>query len=312
MSGDRWLPPGAVHTLRAGPLALRVAPAAGGRLASLTSTDATGRSTDWLAPMPADSLAEGFDADLWPKAGCYPLLPFSNRIRDGRFVWDDTEIVLTPHSGQVHAMHGVGHRRAWQVVHQAVDRMTMRLRHAPTPGEWPWPFEAVQRLRLTPAGLLAELALRNEGGSRMPVGGGFHPFLARRPGMRLRFDASHRWPADADGVATHRVDVDARSGFGQERPLPEGGCSVYYSGWPRHARLACPDGGSLTLRAGAGLDHLVLHAPADCDYFCVEPVSHVADAINLAARGHAGTGLRTVAPGEAVRWRMVLRIDTAG
>jgi aldose 1-epimerase len=315
MTGAAWLPPGQLHTLRAGPLTLRVAPAAGGRLASLTSTDASGRATDWLVPMPPDSLRDGFGGHAWPKAGCYPLVPFSNRIRNGRFSWDGRDVVLAPHTGQAHAMHGLGHVRAWDVASQTIDRITLTLRHRPhhpVSSDWPWPFFAMQTLRLTSQGLGAQLLLRNDGTTTMPAGGGFHPFIARRPGARLGFDASFMWPADQGGVATHREPVGERESFREGRPLPQTGCSVYYSGWTRQARLSCPDGSGLALRVGAGLDHLILHAPADCGYVCLEPVSHVADAVNLAARGHAGTGLRALAPGQAMRWRMLLRIDPPG
>ena len=55
------------------------APAAGGRLTGL-STD----GLDWIVP-----LAEtDWPAAKWPRAGSYPLAPYSNRIRDGVFTFD--------------------------------------------------------------------------------------------------------------------------------------------------------------------------------------------------------------------------------
>ncbi len=82
MTLETWLAPGPVHTLRAGVLMMDVAPAA--------------------------CLHDGFNGLAWPKAGCYPLLPFSNRIRDGRFLWGGREIRLAPHPGQAtrHAWRG--------------------------------------------------------------------------------------------------------------------------------------------------------------------------------------------------------------
>ncbi|MGO4302812.1 aldose 1-epimerase [Cupriavidus sp. RAF12] len=308
-TGGVWLEAGPVHTLRAGPHTLAVAPAAGGRMASLTTSRADGAVIEWLAPMPAQALREGFDAHAWPKAGLYPLLPFSNRIRNGRFRWNGQDIVLPAHPGQAHAMHGFGHVRPWQVVHENVDAITLELRHVPAPGDWPWPVFARQSIVLSPEGLVAELVVRNDGDSAMPVGGGFHPFFARVPGMRVQFDAAHLWPADHGGVATGRAAVGDRERFLRERNLPEADFSIYYSGWKRQVTLRRPDGATLLMRAGEGLDHLVLHAPAGCDYVCLEPVSHVADAVNLAARGWEGAGLRALAAGESVVYRMLWRID---
>nr|WP_315592204.1 aldose 1-epimerase [uncultured Cupriavidus sp.] len=296
-----WLQTTPSHTLRAGPHTLTVVPTAGGRMASLRTTRADGNPVEWLAPLP---LEQGFDAFQWPKAGSYPLLPFSNRIREGRFNWHGQQVELPAHPGQAHAMHGFGHVRAWTVAEQGDDRILMTLRHEPSGSDWPWPVFAEQSLRLTDEGLDAVMTIRNGGDTTMPVGGGFHPFFARVPGLRIQFDAAHIWPADAGGVATGRSAVGARESFLRERNLPESDFSIYYGGWKRFATLKRPDGAMLTIRAGEGLDHLVLHAPGGCDFVCLEPVSHVADAVNLAARGWEGTGLRVLEPAASVTWRM--------
>lgn len=304
-----WLAPGPVYTLRAGALAMDLAPAAGGRIASLASIDAAGVATDWLAAMSAECLREGFDGLAWPKAGCYPLLPFSNRIRDGRFLWAGREIRLAPHPGQAHAMHGVAHARAWQLDQLSETAATLSLRYAPVADDWPWPFLATQRFVLTPDGLDAEMILRNEGDSDMPAGGGFHPYFARTPGMRVQFDAAYMWPVDAGEVATGRATITAREDFRSSRALSEESLSVYYSGWQQQAVVTRADGASMAMTADDPLDHFILHAPGGQPYFCLEPVSHVADAVNLSARGWEGTGLRTLAPGETMHLRMQLRID---
>ncbi|QUP54283.1 aldose 1-epimerase [Ralstonia syzygii] len=307
----RWLAPGPLHTLRAGTLAMDIAPAAGGRIAALASVDAAGRRMDWLAPMPASCLRDGFDGLAWPKAGCYPLLPFSNRIRDGRFHWAGREIRLAPHPGQDHAMHGVAHARAWQVDALTAASAELSLHYVPVAGDWPWPFVATQRLVLTPDGLHAEMVLRNAGDSAMPAGGGFHPYFARTPGMRMQFEADTVWPVDAGEVATGRQPISRREDFREARPLPAESFSVYYSGWRQLAEVRHASGAVLTLRADDPLDHFILHAPGGADYFCLEPVSHVADAINLSAQGWEGTGLRALAPGEALHLRMRLLLAAA-
>ncbi|WP_019450044.1 aldose 1-epimerase [Cupriavidus sp. BIS7] len=299
-----WFPPVPRHTLQAGRHTLTVAPAAGGRMASFTTTRADHSVIDWLAPMPEHAMSEGFPAYAWPKAGSYPLLPFSNRIRDARFHWQGRTIVLPAHPGQPHAMHGFGHVRAWTVAEQGTSSITLTLGHTPAGDDWPWPLTARQVLALTPDGLDATLTIRNDGNSTMPVGGGFHPFFARVPGLRIQFDAAHMWPADAGGVAIGRTEVGGHECFASERQLPDTDLSVYFSGWTRTAIVQRPDGARLTMRADAGLEHFVLHAPGHSDFVCLEPVSHVADAVNLAASGWEGTGLREIGPGESVSFHM--------
>ncbi len=164
---------------------------------------------------------------------------------------------------------------------------------------------------LTPDGLHAEMVLRNAGDSAMPAGGGFHPYFARTPGMRVQFEADTVWPVDAGEVATGRQPISRREDFRDAHPLPAESFSVYYSGWRQLAEVRHASGAVLTLRADDPLDHFILHAPGGADYFCLEPVSHVADAINLAAQGWDGTGLRALAPGEALHLRMRLLLAAA-
>ena len=308
MHSKTWLAPGPVHTLQAGALTMDVAPAAGGRIASLTSAGGGGHRVDWLAPMSADCLRDGFEGQAWPKAGCYPLLPFSNRIRDGRFHWDGREIRLAPHPGQAHAMHGLAHARAWAVKQVTASSIELGLHHVPGTDSWPWPFTATQTLVLSESGLDAIMTLRNDGDSSMPAGGGFHPYFARTSDTRVQFDAATMWPTDVGEVAVRCEPITPQEDFRHARALPDAALSVYYSEWRQRAVVSSA-GGVLTLSADDPLDHFILHAPHAQPYFCLEPISHVADAINLAAQGWEGTGLRALAPGETLQMHMQLRIE---
>ena len=49
-------------------------------------------------------------------------------------------------------------------------------------------------------------------------------------------------------------------------------------------------GARLVMPAEAPLDYLVVFTPARRPFFCVEPVSHVTDAFNLAEAGRADSG----------------------
>lgn len=306
-----WLAPGPVHRLHAGGLTMDVAPAAGGRIASLASASEgsrDGQRIDWLAPMSEACLRDGFEALAWPKAGCYPLLPFSNRIRDGRFQWGGREVRLAPHPGQPHAMHGLAHARAWTVEQLTASSIVLGLRYVPQADHWPWPFTATQTLVLSPEGLDAVMTLRNDGDSDMPAGGGFHPYFARTADTRVQFDAPTMWLTDAGEVAIRCEPITPREDFHTARTLPDHALSVYYSHWHQRA-VVSQRGATLTLSAADPLDHFILHAPQAQPYFCLEPVSHVADAVNLAVQGWEGTGLRVLRPGETLRLRMRMQID---
>ena len=101
------------------------APAAGGRLTGL-STD----GLDWIVP-----LAEtDWPAAKWPRAGSYPLAPYSNRIRDGVFTFDGARHRLRSLAGRSEAIHGSGLYLPWQVRALEADRSTGAGRAAGTMG----------------------------------------------------------------------------------------------------------------------------------------------------------------------------------
>ena len=94
-------------SLRAGRLAVELAPQAGGSIARFRHDDA-----DLLRPMTEEAMASGRGNE----AACYPLVPFSNRIANGRLVFDNQEFKLEQNwPGVRHPMHGEGFARAWDV-----------------------------------------------------------------------------------------------------------------------------------------------------------------------------------------------------
>ncbi|MFZ4531507.1 MAG: hypothetical protein ACOYOJ_06790, partial [Alsobacter sp.] len=124
------------------------------------------------------------------------------------------------------------------------------------------------------------------------------------PDDRVRFAAAAEWAVDADVIATTPGSAPVR----HDAPLGTAPVTRYCAGWDGAATLLRPGAAPVSLTAAAPLDHLVFHVPPGGAYLCVEPVSHVADAFNLAARGVAGTGHRMLAPGEEVTASM--RIGT--
>src|SRR5689334_8636179 len=86
---------------------LVVAPALG---AAIASFDVFG--TPILRPTPAEALAA---CDV-RRTACFPLVPYSNRIRDARLRYAGREYALARNFGaSSESIHGVGWERAWQV-----------------------------------------------------------------------------------------------------------------------------------------------------------------------------------------------------
>lgn len=291
-------------TLRLGTLAATLAPAAGGRITRLTSVRADG-PIDWLVPLAGEVRQTGFESTAWPKAGCYPLVPFSNRIRHGSFAWAGREAQLPIHPGERHALHGGTQQAAWTLAQHDTHSAVMAYAHERGQQGWPWSFSVEQTVTLEAGGMRLELKVTNTDNAEMPCGMGFHPYFPARFADRIGFEAQSVWTPDAEFLGTPPQPVPAADDYAVPRALADAELTQYYGGWHGQAQLQAADGAAIRLQADAALRHLVLHRPAGRAYFCVEPVSHVSNATQLRV-GHAGTGWLLLAPGASAACRMRL------
>jgi aldose 1-epimerase len=289
-------------TLRSGPLGVVLSPLVGGAIARFWGEREGAAAAELLRPTPDAALAR---RDPWATA-CFPLVPWSNRIREGRFAFGGRTVSLPPNRPQArHAIHGLGFEAPWTVVDLGPARAA--LEHVHAPGAWPWAYRAVQRIALTPAGLELELSLENRGDAAMPAGLGWHPYFPRTPETMLTACVGGLWLTDAEvlplACVTPPADRDPGRGLAVDRVVLDNA----YVGWDGRAVVAWPERRArLRLAAGGPLGTLVVYTPPGEGFFCAEPVSHVTDAFNLAAGGRTDTGMLVLAPGESVRATLAL------
>jgi len=112
--------------LAAGDLVLDLCPALGGSITGLRWHHPAGGWIDLLRPTDTAAIAR---RDI-EGVSCFPLTPYSNRLRNRRFEFEGREIVLPPDASGPHAQHGHGWRRAWQMMTATPDSATLRLTHA--------------------------------------------------------------------------------------------------------------------------------------------------------------------------------------
>ena len=276
--------------LAAGPLRATVDPDRGATVTAFRHGE-----VDLFTPVNRDASPGGIRS-----GGCFPLVPWSNRIRDGELIVGEAVVrlpVTEPDRG--HAIHGHGLWRAWACDTADDARVRLSLDHPAGQEGWPWAYRAEQVVRLTEDRLSVDLSVVNVGPGAMPVGLGLHPYFPVRPGTGVRIVAATAWPpAEAEKFPVGGVAVPAELDRRTTGPVPTG-LDQGFGGWDGHARIDWPDVGLvLTMAAREPLGHLIVFTPADSTFFCLEPVSHAIDAANLAARGVSGTGHRTIEPGE--------------
>jgi aldose 1-epimerase len=210
---------------------------------------------------------------LPPPAGCYPLVPFSNRIGEASFNWKGATYTLAKNfPPEPHAIHGAAWSRPWLVLEQQESSVLLRYQHQPN-GAWPFAFQVDQRISLNESGAVFSFDFTNLAAFEAPVGLGWHPFFPKIKSTHLSFKAAQRWEMGGNNLPTHALDSKGLVTNCHEFSVDH--CFSQVQG----AVLLEDSERRISLRSE--LQHLVVFTRPDLASIAIEPVSHVSDALNL-------------------------------
>jgi aldose 1-epimerase len=214
---------------------------------------------DILDGFPADAMCDG--------ARGQSLLPWPNRVRDGRYRWhgEDQQLTLTE-PDRHNAIHGLTRWANWELIDLQQASIHLRHRLHAQPG-WPFLLRMDLRYALADAGLTVETTLTNIGRTLAPAAAGAHPYLSPGngtiDGCTVVVPGSVYLPTDEQGIPTGRRDVagtdyDLRDG----RQLGAQELDVTFTHLTRddsdraHVALRRPDGHTVGLWSGSGYPYL--------------------------------------------------------
>jgi aldose 1-epimerase len=278
--------------LQAGALACELEPRLGGCIAGL-----------WLGDLPVLRSTPAAQLTSSRQSGCYPLVPFSNRIGQATLEWQGTRHPLVRNNGaEAHAIHGVGWQRPWEVLESDEQSALLSYEHRPD-ASWPFAFDCSQGFRLREHTLAVTLSLTNQSREPAPAGLGWHPWFVKRPHSHIAFRAAGRWEMGDDKLPTQRrahagLDADAAT-------LDVDHC---FDGWDGVVRLHDE---LLRIRLTSSLSRVVVFTNGSREHIAIEPVSHVNNAVNLLQSGSdpAQLGLLTLQPGESCSAQMAIEVE---
>ena len=292
-------------------LRLRVAPDVGASIIDL-SLERGGSPTPLLRRAP-EPLSRSSDA------ASFLLVPYSNRLRDGRFRFEGRSYEL--HHPKQDAIHGDVRDRPWQVTHCCDHGCTLSFdSRAFRDVHFPFPFVAEVSYRLEDGAFTNALRVVNVGATRMPAGLGFHPYFNRALGgareevllelaVRGVYPGSPELPALPIGPP---VALVPEQDFSKLRPL-DVVLDHCFAGWDGHAEIRWPESRvQVVMEASAQLRHVIVYSPEDEPFFAVEPVSHANDGFNLFASGQPGSGVVVLAAGESLEGSFSLCVEDSG
>ena len=283
--------------LSAGPLELALSPAVGGSIARFDYRHGASR-------VPILRGCEGVPNHAL-EAASFPLVPYVNRIRNGRFDFRGRTIRIAPNmAGDPNPLHGQGWLKPWRTVSASSGEAIVEFEHAA--GEWPWSYLARQQFRLDESSLEIILSCRNLSAGPMPCGLGQHPYFDCSAATRLRTRVGHVWTIDDQVLPVDRVPAAGRydladravCGLGLDHGFDGwgGSASLTDPAWPFELTMSSPDAG-----------YFQLYSPPSGDIFVIEPVTHANAALNAPEAQWAGLGLQILDP--ATEMSLAMRFE---
>jgi aldose 1-epimerase len=123
-------------------------------------------------------VVHGFDVTETIKGGRgQNLIPWPNRIRDGRYTFNGvTQQLALTEPARHNASHGLARYVPWVLVEQQADTVVNRVRIHPQPG-WSGTLDATITHRISAEGLMVTVEATNLSDEELPFGYGAHPYL---------------------------------------------------------------------------------------------------------------------------------------
>ncbi|MCW3796608.1 aldose 1-epimerase [Sphingomonas sp. BN140010] len=284
--------------LAAGALELELSPSIGGGIRNFHWTDGERRH-----PILRQSHSA---ANSVLELASFPLVPFVNRIRGGRFSFRGREVRLRPNmAGDPSPLHGQGWLGHWTV--EACGNQDAELRFVHKSGEWPWAYEALQMFALDEGGLSLALICRNTSDEPMPCGLGQHPYFPCTSATRLDTKVATAWEIDEQVLPVRQVPAQGRFDL-RDRPVCGQKLDHGFGGWGGSARLTDPSWRLEVTMGSPTARFFQLYSPEDGGIFVAEPVTHANAALNEPEERWGELGLRVLEPGEEMRLDMRLKV----
>jgi aldose 1-epimerase len=225
-------------------------------------------------------------------SSCYPLVPFGNRVKDNAFSFEGIDYHLRPNTGwDRHYLHGEGWQANWSIDRQTPASLEMSFTHGG--GNTPYAYKASQCFALDDAGLTMTLAVENRGVRAMPFGIGWHPYFPLTPKTTLFAPARKFWTEVEDWLPGEQSAIPEDLDFSSPAPLPHRWVNNGFEDWSGEALITWPEWNtSLHLTADAVFRHAFVFVSDTTfdpgfrrDYFCFEPMSHLANGHNMPGLG---------------------------
>lgn len=276
--------------LRAGPLAVDLAPDIGGSIARFRID-----GIDVMRPLSDANRSAGNVLGV----ASFPMIPFANRIGGNAFTFEGQRYGFAANNPpEIYHVHGTAWHRPWAAEQAGADSALLTLEVADPSS---YSYRAEQRFTLTRTALELATRVTNTGKRRMPFGFGHHPWFDRDADTTVQFCATSFHLNEPEGMIGQRVSLPPEVSFNTAAPLPIYWRCSDYGGWDGGATLRFPGrGAGITMTGDAPYKHVMFYADPALNVFCVEPQTNASGAFNRPdGFGDPEDGVIVLAPGES-------------
>lgn len=253
------------------------------------------------------------DYDNASLTASFLMIPWSNRIRNGKFRFNETSYQLSNLKSDGTAMHGDVRHREWTVTH--ADNTKIRLTLNSTEHEqvnFPFHFKTDVEYKLDDADFIMSIKIKSLDERDFPAGFGFHPYFVRQDGVQVKVPCNEYYEL-ANALPTTGIPqpLPDQLDFRNLRPLNEREIDdVFTSRIERQpAQIVYPDWNlQLNYHADERFKHFILFAPAGKPFFALEPITNANDGFNLYDQGITETGVFILKPNQEKHGTAFLRV----
>lgn len=217
--------------------------------------------------------------------GCYPLLPWSNRLPGATLRFGDIDASLPVNHDDGSAIHGLAATCPWSVTERTDCGAVLSV----DVSGGPYRVRGVQTYTLFDGRLDLQLTAINCGDRDVPVGIGIHPWFQSGP---IVVPAAQRWPGEPIPTGAP-VEVAGRYDLRRATvPEPMDACFTSLS-------RSWADVPGARLHWDGPVTHVVVFSGV-AGWVCVEPVTMANNGIAMAEVGIDGHGVQVLPPGAAI------------
>lgn len=231
------------------------------------------------------------------KYGIPILFPTPNRIKNGTYVWQGQEYVMTKR-GQKVLSHGLVKDEPFTVtrVEAGEDSAVCEAEIAIAPGDalyegYPFACTLSVRYTLTAAGLHLDLTVRNDGGRELPFGLAVHPYFSKRGDaskVAIKVPVRRVYEADESLIPSGRIVPanDSQTLWDDFHAVESLYLDNVFRGMTSDLEaLVRYEDMIIHIRSSDCFRNAVVYTPHDRPGFCIEPQTNATNCVNMHAQG---------------------------